>query len=67
MSRLFVTATEHDYIKGYDVEYMVHNPKVNFICRCPKCGEYGTRNQYGRDDYCPKCGEWLDWNNEEEW
>ena len=64
--RLFVEQTEHDFNTKGDKTYYSHNPKVDYVAFC-ECGGYGTRSQYGRDDYCPKCGKWLDWSKEEKW
>ena len=55
---LFETKTEHDFDRKADMTYCSHNSKVDYVTFC-KCGGYGTRNQYGRDDYCPKCGKSL--------
>ena len=63
---LFVTRTVHDYFLKGDVPVMSHNPKVDYVCYC-ECGGYGTRNQYGRDEYCPECGKYLDWGKEVKW
>ena len=66
MSRLYVRETYYDGA-GFEKERLMHNPMIDYVCQCPNCGEYGARNQYGRDDECPYCGTELDWSNEERW
>lgn len=48
-------------------ESLSHNPNVEYICQCQRCGNYGTRNAHGRDDECPYCGAELDWSKEIAW
>ena len=59
---LFITETN-----SLREDVRIHNPKIDFICQCPKCGNYGTRNAHGRDDECPYCGTELDWKKEIAW
>ena len=66
--RLFVPEDRRDDDGGTTTVY-VHNRNVDYVCYCsnPKCHGYGTRSQYGRDDFCSDCKQPLDWSKEKKW
>lgn len=67
--RLFVTDDRWNYDDDYPMTATKHNPNVDYVCYCsnPDCRGYGTRNQYGRDEFCSECGQPLDWSKEKKW
>ena len=66
--RLYVPEERMDDDGGITTVY-AHNSNIDYVCPCsnPDCRGYGTRSQYGRDEFCPDCKKPLDWSQERKW
>ena len=67
--RLFVNEEVYDLEERGFVTVTKRNPHIDYVCFCqnPGCRGYGTRSQYGRDEFCSECGQPVDWANEKKW